>query len=843
MASVGLPVAEVRERIAPLQDRLSVAAVNGPHSTVVAGVPGALDELIAACAADGVRARRIDVDYASHSADVELIEAEVLDVLAPITPRGADVPFWSTVTGEPADTAGLDAAYWYRNLRRTVEFERTTRALLDADHRLFLEISAHPVVTPGLRETIEDSGAAAAALVTLRRDEGGLTRFRAALAEARDHGCLVEAGTLFPGAARVALPTYAFEHQRFWPRVTEPAGRDALNHPMLGSAVRLARADGLVVTANWSLRTHPWLADHAVAGTVVVPGTALLEAVIRVGDEVGCGRVDELTLHAPVLVPPRGEVRIQIAVDAPDGAGLRAVTLHSSTGDGWTAHATGSLAPTGPAPAAGARTEWPPTAPRPWTSATSTIGSPRPDTATGPRSGVSAPPGGSAATSSPTWPCRTRTPAPSACTPRCSTPPCTRRRSARCPPSAGPGCRSPGPASRCTPPARPRCACGSPEPARTPSPSPWPTPPGTRSPRSTPWPYARSARPPHGRSSARPCSRSPGRPCRRAAPPLGDYTLVRGTDPVGVLADLQASHDRLVVVTEGGASDAVTDLDAAAVWGLVRSAQSENPDRITIADLDGSPASLAALPGLIATGEPQLVVRRGEGFVPRLERVGARLTIDDPARPWRLDIPAKGTVDNLAIVPAPDTAEPLGPGEVRIAVRAAGLNFRDVLNVLGMYPGGARFLGSEAAGVVLEVAGDVTGLAPGDRVTGMITGGIGTHAVADHRLLTTFPAHWTFAQAAAVPVVFLTAYYALHDLARPVRRRADPGARRHRRRRHGRHPDRPAPGRRRLRHRERAQAAPAARRRLRRRPHRRLPHAGLRAGLRGRLRRRAQLPG
>ncbi|WP_417281808.1 SDR family NAD(P)-dependent oxidoreductase [Actinoplanes digitatis] len=765
MASVGLPVAEVRERIAPLQDRLSVAAVNGPHSTVVAGVPGALDELIAACAADGVRARRIDVDYASHSADVELIEAEVLDVLAPITPRGADVPFWSTVTGEPADTAGLDAAYWYRNLRRTVEFERTTRALLDAGHRLFLEISAHPVVTPGLRETIEDSGAAAAALVTLRRDEGGLTRFRAALAEARDHGCLVEAGTLFPGAARVALPTYAFEHQRFWPRVTEPAGRDALNHPMLGSAVRLARADGLVVTANWSLRTHPWLADHAVAGTVVVPGTALLEAVIRVGDEVGCGRVDELTLHAPVLVPPRGEVRIQIAVDAPDGAGLRAVTLHSSTGDGWTAHATGSLAPTGPAPAAGARTEWPPAGAEALDVSDlydrlAAAGYGYGPAFRGVRAAwrlggdiladVALPdPDAGAFGLHPALLDAALHPA--------TLGPLSTERGAGMPFSwTGVALHATGATAL-----RVRITGTGPDTVAVTLADTAGNPVATID--------ALAVRP-VGATTARAIERealfevawTPVPPAGTAA---GDYTLVRGTDPVGVLADLQAGHDRLVVVTEGGAGDAVTDLDAAAVWGLVRSAQSENPDRITIADLDGSPASLAALPGLIATGEPQLVVRRGEGFVPRLERVGARLTIDDPARPWRLDIPAKGTVDNLAIVPAPDTAEPLGPGEVRIAVRAAGLNFRDVLNVLGMYPGGARFLGSEAAGVVLEVAGDVTGLAPGDRVTGMITGGIGTHAVADHRLLTTFPAHWTFAQAAAVPVVFLTAYYALHDLA------------------------------------------------------------------------------
>ncbi|WP_188308293.1 acyltransferase domain-containing protein, partial [Streptomyces sp. CBMA123] len=341
MVSVAEPVAAVRERLTRWDERISVAAVNGPGSVVASGDPEALDELIADCERSGVRARRVPVDYASHSAHVERIEHELLDLLAPIAPRSADVPFCSTVTGTVLDTAGLDAAYWYRNLRHTVEFEQATRTLLAAGHRVFVEVSPHPVVTTGVQETIEDSGLPAAALGTLRRDEGGPGRFLLALADARNHGARVDWDLLFAGtgARAVELPTYPFQRQRYWPRPggtggdVTTAGLAAPEHPLLGAAVELAQGGGLVATARWSLHTHPWLADHAVAGTVVVPGAALVEAVVRAGDELGCGRIEELTLHAPVLLPERGALQVQIEVGAPDDTGRRPVALHTRPAD------------------------------------------------------------------------------------------------------------------------------------------------------------------------------------------------------------------------------------------------------------------------------------------------------------------------------------------------------------------------------------------------------------------------------------------------------------------------------------------------------------------------------
>ncbi|PNE42856.1 hypothetical protein AOB60_01830 [Streptomyces noursei] len=239
----------------------------------------------------------------------------------------------------------------------------------------------------------------------------------------------------------------------------------------------------------------------------------------------------------------------------------------------------------------------------------------------------------------------------------------------------------------------------------------------------------------------------------------------------GWLAEERLTPARLVLLTRGAmpvtAGEPVTDLAAAAVWGLVRSAQAEHPGRFVLADLDGHAASTASLPSLPTAGEPQLALREGRVLVPRLAPgVPAGSLVPPPGtREWHLERTGAGnTVDDLALTPFPEAAAPLAPGQVRVAVRAAGLNFRDVVMALGMVPD-QRLLGGEIAGVVTETARDVTALAVGDRVLGLVRGGLGPVAVADHRMLARIPEGWSFDRAASVPVTFLTAYYGLVDLA------------------------------------------------------------------------------
>ncbi|MGN5381738.1 acyltransferase domain-containing protein [Streptomyces lasalocidi] len=225
MMSVPLSADDTRARMAPWADRLAVAAVNGPTSVVVSGEAGALDELHTALTGDGVRARKVNVDYGSHSAQVEAIRDTVLAALDGITPREADIPFRSSLTGDWLDTPGLGADYWYTNLRETVRFEDAVRGLIAAGHRTFIEVGPHPVLAVGLRDTLDAAGVDGAVLGSLRRDQGDLRQFLGALAEAHVHGVDVDFETVFDGtgATRTDLPTYPFEHQRYWPSMREAA--------------------------------------------------------------------------------------------------------------------------------------------------------------------------------------------------------------------------------------------------------------------------------------------------------------------------------------------------------------------------------------------------------------------------------------------------------------------------------------------------------------------------------------------------------------------------------------------------------------------------------------------
>ncbi|MFJ9953580.1 type I polyketide synthase, partial [Kitasatospora sp. NPDC091207] len=217
MVAIPAGRASVAELIAPWAEGLCVAAENGPGSTVVSGEAGPVEELLAECGRRGLRARRIPVDYASHSPQVEQLRERILADLAPITPGSSDIAFYSTVTGAPIDTARMDAAYWYDNLRSPVRFEAATRALLADGRSVFVESSPHPVLTIGVQETADDAGTAATVTGTLRREDGGPGRLLAGAAELWTAGVGVDWSVAFGGGRRTELPTYAFQRRRYWP--------------------------------------------------------------------------------------------------------------------------------------------------------------------------------------------------------------------------------------------------------------------------------------------------------------------------------------------------------------------------------------------------------------------------------------------------------------------------------------------------------------------------------------------------------------------------------------------------------------------------------------------------
>ncbi|HWM09295.1 MAG TPA: type I polyketide synthase, partial [Solirubrobacteraceae bacterium] len=387
MITVALSATEVAERIERFGAAAHVAAVNGPSSVVLACGREAVDELLAECAEDGVSARELPTSMPSHSPYVEELREELLEQLAPTSPRRGDVAFWSTVTGGPLDTAELDAAYWYRNMREPVRFGQTIRAMVEDGCGVFVEVSAHPVVATAVSEVAEEADGSATVVGSLRRGDGGLERFTRSLAEAWAAGAQVDWDGLLAGAERIGLPTYAFDRQRFWVDVemgagdASAAGQIAADHPLLAAAVAVAGGDEWLLTGRLSTGAQEWLIDHALYDTVLLPGTAFVELVLHAGAHAGCGAIEELTLEAPLVFDGDDGVAIQVSVGEPDEQGRREIAVHSrgevgdaawgdpgdgapeANGGGWVRHASAIVFPSEAsdfAPAPLGSGAWPP---------------------------------------------------------------------------------------------------------------------------------------------------------------------------------------------------------------------------------------------------------------------------------------------------------------------------------------------------------------------------------------------------------------------------------------------------------------------------------------------------
>ncbi|XVV32806.1 type I polyketide synthase (plasmid) [Streptomyces sp. CA-100214] len=266
MNAVAAPLAEVEERLARWPGGLSVAAVNGPASTVVSGDLEALDEFAAAARADGVRVRRVRIEYASHSHQVESIREQVLAAAADVTPRPTPVEFHSTVTGGRLDTRELGSAYWYDNLRYTVRFGEVVAALMRERGGVYVEVSPHPVLQVAMEETADTLASPPLVVNTLNKHDGGAAKILASAAELHVRGVPVDWRTVFAPARphRIGLPTYPFQRQRYWLTAPDhvPDPQPAADRPDLASEAA-ARALVCAETATLLTAKDP---DLAVAG-------------------------------------------------------------------------------------------------------------------------------------------------------------------------------------------------------------------------------------------------------------------------------------------------------------------------------------------------------------------------------------------------------------------------------------------------------------------------------------------------------------------------------------------------------------------------------------------------
>ncbi|WP_353947397.1 type I polyketide synthase (plasmid) [Streptomyces sp. HUAS MG91] len=285
MASVGASADEVERHLAPWGDQVSVAVVNGPSSVVVSGEPESLDEFVEKMNAEGVQARRIKVDYASHSHHVARVRDQVVGSLSDVRPTTSTVPFYSTLYGEVIDTTRLDAGYWYENLREKVLFEPSARQLAADGFRVFVEVSPHPVLTVPVQEILDDTGGAgdsgdALVLSSSRRGRGEVESVLTSLATLHARGGAVDWAALFGTRRRVDLPTYAFQHQRYWlgsaptaavaqlPAAEPPAPDDTGERPLAERVAALSGDEAKELVLDHVLQKVAVVLGHASGGSV-----------------------------------------------------------------------------------------------------------------------------------------------------------------------------------------------------------------------------------------------------------------------------------------------------------------------------------------------------------------------------------------------------------------------------------------------------------------------------------------------------------------------------------------------------------------------------------------------
>ncbi|MCC9312001.1 SDR family NAD(P)-dependent oxidoreductase, partial [Kitasatospora sp. RB6PN24] len=359
MVAVEATEAEVVAAIAG-RPGVGVAAVNGPRAVVVSGVEEEVLAAVAELAAGGARTKRLQVSHAFHSPLMEPMLEEFARVVASVAYRTPKLTVVSALTGEPVTDEVTDPGYWVKHVREAVRFSDAANALRASGVRTFIEIGPDGVLSGMGPQTRTDTDAETADelwLPLLRRGRDEPRALLTALAKVFVRGLAVEWEKVFAGtgAQRVDLPTYAFQRQRYWLNVTaasraEDLGLENPGHPLLGAAVTLPASGGLALTGRLSLAAQPWLADHAVDGQPVVPGAALVEMAVRAGDEAGCGRVEELLIEAPLVLPSQGGVRVQVTVDEADESGRRAVAVYAQVENAmpeeeWIRHAAGVLAP------------------------------------------------------------------------------------------------------------------------------------------------------------------------------------------------------------------------------------------------------------------------------------------------------------------------------------------------------------------------------------------------------------------------------------------------------------------------------------------------------------------
>lgn len=818
-----LTAAEAAVQLAPVADRVAVAAYNGPRATVLSGDRAALEPIRAALEAQGTYCRFVKVEVASHSPQVDPILPELVQALGKVESRPPDLELWSTVRGRAIKEGELDAEYWLDNLRQPVLFSQAIEAALERGIDLVVELSPHPTLTANL-----DAWPSLAVVPTLRRGEDGRYSGLWCLAELYNAGLEPELGRV----GRVcAAPRYPFQHQRFWSAAVAQA-QVAPSPEANGFRPGWAPADDpgrRYWSSSLSLATHPWLDDHRIEGQVVVPGSVALLSILEAAEQLGSGSMEVRRIELERPLRFGGEEPLQLQV-----------ILHSRSPGRWNAelHAAGvDLVYQRYATAeVGLTSSAPPIVPQPGSTAALSVGHYYQTLSSlgldyGPafRRLQSVAHGEAGAEAQLEGCARLDPVALDAALQAAAVLIPTHGRAAL--PHLIEGVV--------------RLGAGAPTRVRARRVGPWSVELMVLDSTDQPVLAIRSL-------TLRSLDRGDVRllePTFVEAPLTGmaqaktivvaaqqhpaQSALVDGLlgaghrvhaedlDPAAVLARCQSSgatdlvllagpprgegdaaadahqeatwrcllrliaqglgtaiRPRLWLITQGAvevpAEPRVLNVAASVVWGLGQVLANEHPAlRPTLVDLDPEVSSepLASLVRELSAGgdEDRIALRRGLRFVGRLQPLGA--DAEAPLAPlvegqdFALDFQPGSPFNALRFrrvaPPAP------GLGQVRIKVKAAGLNFSDALKVLGAYPGRHQgVLGAEVAGIVEAVGPGVEGLSVGQKVMAIVAGGFASTTLAHAELVRPLPKGWSFAAGASLPIAWLTAAYGLLVLGR-----------------------------------------------------------------------------
>ena len=367
MAMVELTAEQAELALRGRGGRVSVAACNGPRSTVLSGERQPLGELVGELEAQGVFCRPIRVDVASHCAQVDPLCPELEGLLQGLKPARSAVAMVSTVTGQRLEGGELAEAYWARNVRQPVLFEQAIKRLLDDGPCAFVEVSGHPILLPAITQTVQQVGQQAVTLGSLRREEPERASLLGAVGALYTSGQPMDLQSLYPGpAAHVPLPSYPWQREPYWFQARgggvgpAAAGPAAGSHPLLGEHLSSSAHAG---TDFWQTRLStqacPWLADHRVDGRPVLPASAYVEMALAAGRALGAEQVllQDVVFRSALFLSDQAAHCVQSVVcrNAPDAFSFRVSSLPAAAAPDvpWTLHATGTLRipPAGASPA------------------------------------------------------------------------------------------------------------------------------------------------------------------------------------------------------------------------------------------------------------------------------------------------------------------------------------------------------------------------------------------------------------------------------------------------------------------------------------------------------------